>query len=73
MSAAVVWRREPWMDAEAAAHDWRPVIGECDICGCDIHGADGVYESDEAFAFEDGGDVVCSDCLYKYCREHFRI
>ena len=69
----IFWSDNPVRDAELAAIDRRPVIGTCDICKCEIHGADGIYEADDAFAFEDGGDIVCDNCLYRYCREHFSI
>lgn len=66
--------RNPVLEAEFAAVDCRPVIGECEVCKCDIHSADdcGIYEEDDAYLFE-SGDIVCADCLRKYCNEHFRI
>lgn len=65
---------DPAIGAEIASIDWRPVIGECEVCKCDIHGADenGIYEADDGYRFEDGA-MVCGDCLRKYCNENFRI
>lgn len=70
--ARIFHRTEPWVDAEMYAYDDRPVMGECEICGCEIHGQSRDYYADDAYLF-DGGEFVCSDCVTKYCDEHFRI
>lgn len=65
---------DPIADAERASWDNRPVIGNCEKCGCEIHGADvnNTVEADEAFLFDDGC-MVCDYCLLDYCRKHYRI
>ena len=63
---------DPVRDAEMYAYDDRPVLGECDECGKELHGQNADYYADDAYIFDDG-TIVCSDCLRKYCDEHFRI
>ena len=55
---------DPVRDAEDVATDKRPILGNCEICGCEIHGGDEFYEPDDAYCIDD--DYVCFDCLYRY-------
>lgn len=70
-----VWTRD---DPVGVAERWfsrennRPVMCECEECGCDIHGEDDYFEADDAYLFENG-DVVCFKCLYDYCNKHLKI
>lgn len=66
------WTSDPVRDAEMYAHDDRPVLGECEECGCEIHGQNRDYYEDDGYLF-DGGEYVCGDCLRDYCNKHFRI
>lgn len=50
--------------------DDRPVIGECAVCGCDIHGESPGYYGDVYYDFY--GEYVCEDCLKDYANAHFR-
>ena len=58
------WMNEP--------DDPRPVIGQCAVCGCDIHDECDGYWADEYYSFEWMGDLVCDEDLRAYCDQHFR-
>ena len=59
------WMREP--------EDERPIIGQCAICGCDIHDESPGYYADKYYDFEWMGELVCDtgNCLQEYCNNHF--
>lgn len=64
------WCRDnPIQDAEESAVDKRPVLGHCEICGCEIHGGTAAYDPDDAYQFDDGV-VVCEDHLHEYFKEY---
>lgn len=59
------WNRDdPVADAEEAATDKRPVLGHCEVCGCEIHGSTEFYDPDDAFCIE--GAYICFDHLHNY-------
>lgn len=69
------WTRDdPVLDAERwfSRDNNRPVMCQCEECGCDIHREDDYFEADDAFLF-DSGEVVCFNCLYDYCNKNFRL
>lgn len=55
---------DPVADAEAHASDLRPLLGNCEVCGCEIHGSCDGYEADDAYDIE--GAFVCYDHLHEY-------
>ena len=61
--------RDEWLEPE---DDERPVIGQCAVCGCDIHDEFVGFYADTYYDFEWMGDLVCEDHLQEYCNQHFR-
>ena len=59
---------DPVKDAENAALDTRPVLGYCTECGCEIHGGNEFFESDEAYCIDD--EYVCDGCLREYMNKY---
>ena len=56
-----------WMDEPS---DPRPVIGQCAVCGCDIHDeCDGYYADTYYDIFS---ELVCEDHIREYCDRTFR-
>ena len=60
----------PYIDAEYAAEDSRPVLCVCEQCGGDIHGANTGYEGDDIIELPDG--TIHYDCVLDWARENKR-
>ena len=58
---------DPVADAEANATDTRPLLGECAICRCEIHGSDSTHYADEAYYID--GEYICSDHLHEFFKD----
>lgn len=56
------WMSEPIDD--------RPVIGNCEVCGCEIHGSSPGDYGDCFYDFF--GELVCEDHLTEYCNRVFK-
>lgn len=59
---------DPVADAEVHASDLRPLLGNCEVCGCEIHGSCDGYEADDAYEFD--GEFVCANHLADYFEEN---
>lgn len=51
--------------------DTRPILGKCEVCKCDIHGKNELYEQDLCYDF--GYGLVCDRCMYEYVYDNFRL
>lgn len=60
----------PVLDAErwASREDPRPLLGRCEICGCEIRGGTAEYDPDDAYEFDN--EYVCSDHLEEYFKDN---
>ena len=51
--------------------DERPIVGNCEECGSEIHGETEGYFADEYYEFD--GIKLCRDCLQVYFDKHYLI
>lgn len=56
-------------EPEVSLTDTRPVIGHCDICGNEIHGADDQFVSDRHYLLDDGTLICSEQCLIQHFEE----
>ena len=61
-------RDDPVADAEDWAEDRRPLVGNCEVCGCELHGGDDRWDADDGYEVEDNV-FVCDDCLREYFKD----
>lgn len=62
-------RDDPVADAEdwASREDERPLLGYCEICGCELRGSSSGWDADDGY--EINGDYVCADHLHEYFKD----
>ena len=56
---------DPVADMEKSQEDRRPIVGYCEVCGCELHGGNDLYDADEGYEVEHGV-FVCEDHLKDY-------
>lgn len=62
----MMFTNDPVKDAENwfGREDPRPILGNCPICGEPVYGEDDGWDADDAYELD--GEVIHSDCVFKY-------